>query len=122
MVAEALVDRSLELGRNAVNSLRMAGEKPEVAFWQYLPEVERWRLYLAYPDLNRLGPKTIYERIQPHVSFPIFGDISVIDSTDRRVKVFRRALKARSEEIDGIRFRGSAGDAGYIEDAYIYRL
>jgi hypothetical protein len=122
VVAEVLVDRFLELGSDAILSLEHAGNRPDVAFWQYLPEAERWRFFLGYPDVNSLGSYAVYKRIQPSVPFSIFDTTSVIDSSDPRTKAFRRALRSSPKTEAIVRFRGPVPAVGYIEDAYIYRL
>ncbi|HXF40607.1 MAG TPA: hypothetical protein VN687_12895 [Blastocatellia bacterium] len=146
MVKTLLVDQDLTEGRRLLD--RLAGKEAEVelslgthraafvgrrdvrvraAFWWYLAESEEWRLVIATPLVDEVGPLSAYGVIQATLSAispPLNLDlqnISLISPKDERVKAIKKALKIAPDPF-GVRFIRSALNGTYIEDAYVYRL
>jgi hypothetical protein len=146
VVKTLLVDQDLKEGRRLLEHL--AGKETEVelawgkhraafvgrpdvrvraAFWWYFSEAEEWRLVIATPLVDEVGPLSAYGLIQTKLSSispPLtlaLQNISLISPKDDRVKAFKKALKIAPDPV-GIRFTRSALNGAYIEDAYVYRL
>ena len=146
MVKTLLVDQDLKEGRLLLEHL--TGKEAEVelswgkhraafvgrpdvrvraAFWWYFPEAEEWRLVIATPLVDEVGPLSAYGLIQARLSAispPLtlaLQNISLISPKDERVKAFKKALKIAPDPV-GIRFTRSALNGTFIEDAYVYRL
>src|SRR5258708_379437 len=64
MVKEALVERTVDQGRRLVEALDQADFPVVAALWSFLPEEEEWRLLIASPRVNELGPLAAYTTIQ----------------------------------------------------------
>ena len=97
------------------------------AFWWYFPESQEWRLVIATPLVDEVGPLSAYGRIQaelnaisPSLTLSL-QNISLISPKDERVKAFKKQLKI-APNPGGVRFTHSALNGTYIEDAYVYRL
>ena len=124
MVASPLVDPYIEDGRKLVERLDGEGLSPEAALWFYLSESHEWRLILALKQVDELGPRETYKRIQrvldaePSLSL---RNVSVVSPDDDTIQLLRRAIRT-SGGISSIRFTGNAIDGIFIEDALIYRL
>ena len=56
----ALVTMRIEDGRRLINQLIEDGLMVFVAFWSYLRDVEKWRLYIVTDSLHTRGIKTSY--------------------------------------------------------------
>ncbi|MEK6284894.1 MAG: hypothetical protein AABO57_04065 [Acidobacteriota bacterium] len=146
MVKTLLVEQDLKEGRRLLE--RLACKEAEVelawgkhraafvgrsdvrvraAFWWYFPESQEWRLVIATPLVDEVGPLSAYGRVQAELSVispPLtlsLQNISLISPKDERVKAFKKQLKIAPDPV-GVRFTRSALNGTYIEDAYVYRL
>jgi hypothetical protein len=146
VVKTLLVEQDLKEGRRLLE--RLAGKEaavelswgkhraavvgpPDVrvraAFWWFFPESQEWRLVIATPLVDEVGPLSAYgvihanlTTIRPPLSLSL-QNISLISPKDERVKAFNKAMKI-SPDPGGVRFTHSALNGTYIEDAYVYRL
>lgn len=99
----------------------------DAAFWLLPPDTSSWRLVLATPAVRVEGPKSVYrklmallKRIQPPSSLSM-NNISVIDTTDPVVTLFRTAIRTTGG-IGDVRFTRNTINGVFIPDAYIYRI
>ena len=99
----------------------------DAAFWLLPPDTSSWRLVLASPAVRIEGPKSVYKklmallkRIQPPPELSM-KSVSVIDTTDPVVNLFRSAIKT-TRGIGDIRFTRNTINGVFIPDAYIYRI
>ena len=112
-------------GAELTRSLDEAGIPVSASLWLYLPESNVWRLKLASPEVSKLGPKKVYEKIRAVLgkisSILELKDISAVKSEDTLISLLRGAITT-GPGISGIRFNRDTINGHYIEDAYIYRL
>lgn len=60
----ALVERNIEDGRKLVEALDQAGFQVRAALWFYFSEAGQWRLVVASPLVDQLGPINAYTSVQ----------------------------------------------------------
>ncbi len=146
MVKTVLVEQDLDEGRRLLDAfddkeaerpvtwrksptaaISHARARVQAAFWQFLPESLEWRLVVATPLVDEIGPLSVYSKIQadlgkikPPLSLTL-QNISVISPKDERVKMLRKSMKIVSGAPRG-RFSASPVIGAYIDDSYIYRL
>ena len=123
LVKEALTDQMIEAGASVVDSLAKRGFAVDAALWLYLPDLNRWRLYLAMPEVRAKGPKKAYQRVLRSLrDIPgmALDDVSVVDSDDPFIRMFRGALRA-DRSPNGVRLSRGAINGQFVEDAYVYR-
>ena len=122
MASQVLVDEDIKRGRDALEALDNAGEKPKAAFWRYRPESLDWRFVVALPSFRHEGPLRTYERVQRilkrrKIELPIWR-ITVLSTDDPQA----RWAKGRVQEAQAdVRSSTNVVDDTVIEDAYIYR-
>lgn len=118
---------TLTWGNNRVVLVDRPDVRIKAAFWWYVPESEEWRLVVATPLVDEVGPLAAYGVIQAHMTAikpPVsltLRNISLISPKDPRVKAFKKAMKVAPDPF-GVRFTRSALNGTYVEDAYVYRL
>lgn len=125
MVAAPLVEASIDAGRRLVVELDSEQVDIEAAFWSFRPESSQWRLVLASPLVDAVGPMETYKQLQRIISehgLEIeLRDISVVSTRDELVNLLRMAIQT-GPGLSGIRFTGNAINGTFIDDAYIYRM
>jgi hypothetical protein len=125
MVAWPLVEPTISEGARLLNALEKAGFPIDAAFWLYKFESEEWRLTIATPLYDELGPRESYRKIQDVLSHEHYElrllDMSVISPNDRLLAGMRRLLASR-EEVAGVWLRGNIIDGKLLDGAYVYRV
>ena len=142
MIKAMFVDQLLAEGRRFLDTLKDPGIvkigrrqstfggashfRIKAAFWWYFSKSDEWRLVVATPLVDEMGPLATYKDIQITLSWHrelrlSLQSISVVSAKDDRVRAFNKAMKI-SPDPDGVRFTRSALNGTYIEDAYVYRL
>src|SRR5438128_2489038 len=125
MVASPLVELDIESGRKLIRELD-ANKFPVVAaLWLYLTEPNEWRLVIASPLVEKLGPRAAYRRVQEAIARTqtaiALKNVTVISPDEDPVRLFRRALRT-GPGLSDTRFTGNTINGTFIEDAYIYRI
>ena len=125
MGATALVTPDIEKGKDIVRALDASGFPVRSAFWFYIPDGEEWRLFLATPRVDELGPRGAYAAAQ-EVLRTLPGKtelehIALVSPNDPLVKLLRVAVGTRPDALLDIRFNKNVINNVLIEDAYIYR-
>jgi hypothetical protein len=125
MVKEALVDRDVDLGHRVLEMLDDAKFTVPVALWIRRGEEGSWRLLLASPLYDRLGPgtanlkmvKTLWSSQQDWVTSPI-----QLEST--RTPLIRDLRKkfGKTANVAGMRLGGQMIGDKWVDDAYVYRI
>jgi hypothetical protein len=122
--------RNLRTGQwcsqDAYNALDESGLDVQAAFWYYREEAEEWRLYIATPLVEELGPREVYSRILATLKNNCIksidlSKISVVDPTDGLVTVLRLAVNT-GPGITDISFNGNSINGVYVRAAHIYRM
>lgn len=128
MVKGALVDRLADVGRKLVELLDEANLNVTSALWLYRTEASDWILLLAFPEVERFGPRAFYEKIQRvfasnrKVLEPLtLQDIVVMGPSEPLLQLLKGALQT-GPGLSEIRFTGNRINNTLIEDALIYRL
>jgi hypothetical protein len=126
MVKEILVGQFVENGRRLIEGLDQAGFPVIAAFWRFLPEAEEWRLFIASPKVNELGPLAAYATIQEalaqhQIDLPLHR-VSVVSPEEPFVTDLRIFAGTDPEPFIGKDYLQNivVGEL-YIEGAYVYR-
>lgn len=126
MVEAALVERHVEEGEKLVRALDVVGFPVVAALWRFLPEEEEWRLLIASPKVNELGPLAVYTVIQEvlieqKIALRL-SSISAVRSDEPLVSELRIFAGTDPAPFLGGTYLQKVviGDK-YIEGAYVYR-
>jgi len=126
MGTAVLVREERELGWDLLESLEEAQYPLQAAFWQYLPESEEWRLFLATSVVEKEGKLQAYRLLQEQMrqmsqdiqeTLSPASNITVLRPSDERVK--RLIKKYGKVARDRSQFRPTY--FGITED-YVYFL
>lgn len=123
----SLVEEQIDDGKKLVEALDGAKVAVRAAMWFYYPEPNDWRLIIATPFLDDVGPMKTYELIQnviekslPDLSIKL-RNIFLVSPQNKLIKLMKAAI-GTGKGISGIRFTGNVINNVLIEDAYIYRM
>lgn len=128
VVKESLSNDMISAGENLIRRLDRARLSIDAALWLYDIETNTWRFMLASPAVRVHGPKWVYKKVQLVMSqiqgekskIPL-KDITVVDTQDSLISLFRSGIKT-VDSLSGIRFMRGVISGVFIEDAYIYRI
>lgn len=132
-VKESLDSEMITSGRLLLEELDQETPQVKAALWFYFEESESWRLILAFPQVEKTGPKVIYTRVQKlfnalrkkkSLEFSSrfdLNDVAIVSSHHAIVELMSSAIKT-GPGINGLRFSRNTINGTFIEDAYIYRL
>lgn len=124
----ALVTPDVEGGKELLAALDKDELDVRAALWLYMPEISEWRLFVATPLVDKLGPRKIYGRIQsilrrlerPHdISL---GNISVVSPESELIKLFSRVIQTHSDSIMTHKFIRITIKKTFFEAAIVYRM
>jgi hypothetical protein len=124
MVATPLVDTYIDAGRRLIQALDESGFEIEAALWLYHTEPNEWRLLLALPLVDEIGPREVYRKIQAQVSASsllTLRNVSVVSPEAEIIRLLRGAVKT-GPGISTIRLSGNVFDGVFVDDALVYRL
>jgi hypothetical protein len=128
LVKEPLTQEMIDAGAELLRRLDDANFDVQAALWLYRSEVNRWRLILAFPNVETEGIAESYKKLRiirdqipdDYPKVDQFG-IGLVRTNDRMLRALR---KGRS--MFKLAFPRHVWSAGgheyYIEEAYIYRL
>ena len=128
MVAWPLVEPSISEGSRLIEGLELHDFPIRAALWRFMPEANRWRLFLASPVYDEFGPlesihrlhKVLSESPEPYgVSL---DDTWVISPNDPLIKGLKQRFKAHPERAAGSRPGGTMVGDVYVEESYNYKL
>ena len=125
MVKETLVGLDVELGNQILGMLDAAKFPVPVALWIQREEEERWRLLLASPLYDRLGPRKAYRMLvdtlwpsdQDWVNSPI-----ILQSTRTPLVRELRRIFGKAAKLTGMRLGGQTIGGVWVDEAYVYRV
>lgn len=128
MASATVVVFPMEEGRKLLEALTETMEI-KAAFWLYFEEADEWRLVLAVPEVTKVGPRKVYERISevltahPEISGIRLADIAALSPTDPIVRPVIDGLAGKIPP-DGTLIRkslvGGPQTSVYLEEAYVY--
>ena len=127
MVANSLTEQLINGGKSLIEELDASGIQVDGALWFYFSEEGFWKLLLSFPDIEKLGPKSSYAKIQKAISKLknddriSLDDVALVKPNAPIVHLLKLAVRT-GPGISGIRFSNNVINGQLIEDAYIYRL
>jgi hypothetical protein len=97
MATPTLVNDLFVSGREVLTRLEETGITLDAALWLQDDDSDDWRLIIATEDVDRLGPRHVYERLASIVraaDTPDFGlgDIGVFGTTSRVIAELKRRV------------------------------
>jgi hypothetical protein len=127
LVTKELNREMIDAGSSLVAEMESQGFDATAILWLYFEEYETWRMVIASTDVDRLGRKSVYQRIRQILvgmkndSRGLkLSDIAAVGETASPVLALRR----RASKLGGVeegRVSGSvAGE--YIVDSYVYKV
>jgi hypothetical protein len=126
VVKESLSSEMIAAGAELIRRLDKMRFIVSASLWFYIPEQNTWRFIIGSPEVRTRGPKQAYKQVQSVISkMPedqpkiSLKDITVIDSNDPLISLFRGVVRTDGE---GIRFTHNVINGVSIEDAYVYRI
>lgn len=125
MVRNSLVGLDVELGEQTLEILDRADFNVRVALWILRGDEEGWRLLLATPVYDRLGPAEATKRLMAALVKADYDWVhSPIQLTGTRTPLIRalRQTFGKAQSTDGIRLGSQTIADTWIEDGYVYRI
>ncbi len=124
---EALTAPDIDFGTSLWRALRNTNQFPfNGVFWLFEPETDEWRLMIATPRLDVVGPKNAYTELA-EVTKSIPGNNPQL----RRIQLispkhpFYQALRTvfgQKASVEGTRLGNTQIGGTYIDDAYLYEI
>lgn len=127
LVTESLSGSMMNAGAKLIERLDAKQSEIKSAFWLYFSEDKIWKLIIASPLVDSLGPREFYKKVVDANSAASeeeevisLNDIGVTNTTNQIVQLLKFAI-ATGGGISGIRFSRNTINGHFIEDSYIYR-
>ncbi|WP_157807960.1 hypothetical protein [Marinomonas sp. ef1] len=127
LVTESLSDSMIKAGAKLVEKLDAQHAEIKSAFWLYFSEDKVWRLIIASPLVDSLGPREYYRKVvsandsaSENEEVISLNDIGVTNIANQIVQLLKVTI-GTGDGISGIRFSRNTINGHFIEDSYIYR-
>lgn len=127
LVTERLTDSMMKAGAKLVERLDSKNADVRSVFWLYSSEDKLWKLIVASPSVDSLGPRQYYKKIieandvaQELEDVISLNDIAVTNIKNPIVLALKAAI-GTGGGISGIRFSRNTINGIFMEDLYIYR-
>jgi hypothetical protein len=128
VVKEYLTPEMIESGARLIAKLDEMGLPIVAAFWSWDYESNDWRLRIATPDRDAIGPQDPYRKIgearevlgEAVAAIPMFG-VRLAGVNDKTVRALRKNVPTDPKVLSRIRLKKSALDGHYIDDVLVYR-
>ncbi len=127
LVAESLTDSMINAGAKLVQRLDASGSEVKSAFWLYFSEEKLWKLIIASPLVDLLGPREYYKKVaaannavSATEGVVALNHIEVTNTGNQMVKLLAFAIGVGAG-MDGVRFSRNTINGYFIEDSYVYR-
>ncbi|MDO9479045.1 MAG: hypothetical protein Q8S96_12835 [Hydrogenophaga sp.] len=127
LVTESLSGSMMNAGAKLIERLDAKQSEIKSAFWLYFSEDKTWKLIIASPLVDALGPREFYKKVVDANSAASeeeevisLNDIGVTNTANQIVQLLRFAI-GTGDRISGIRFSRNTINGNFIEDTYIYR-
>jgi hypothetical protein len=128
MATTALVDKnSIDLGRRVIAALSRANIPVSVGLWAFVSESEEWRLTIATPLVDELGPLAAYGKVRKALEKAGVGDefplrqIFLRSPKDRVVRQLQKERKALGNlGHEDYRLVNASIEGSFVEEAYLY--
>lgn len=118
----------IEDGERLIKELDKTDFGVHSSFWNYMENINEWRLIIATKLLRQFGPKESYGRLQkiiysmkPLLSFSL-SNITVLADDNILIQVLSTVIKTKSDAINRIRMTNNNFKGIFINDILIYRM
>jgi hypothetical protein len=124
---ETLYEVDLEFGRRLWQTLRNNPKFPTSGmFWLLEPDASEWRLVIASPRVDVVGPRDAYRELADATdNIPADSEQLVkIEMISPRHPLYQalRSVFAKTASVEGARLGGTMVAGKYIEGAYLYEV
>lgn len=128
MATTTLVDKnSIDLGRKVIAAISRAGIPVAVGLWAFASESEEWRLTIATPLVDELGPLAAYGKVRKALEkagvedeFPLRW-IYLRSPKDRVLRLLQKESRALgSLGHEDYRLVNAPIEGSFVEEAYLY--
>lgn len=127
LVTESLSSSMMNAGTKLIERLDAKQSEIKSAFWLYFSEDKTWKLIIASPLVDALGPREFYKKVVDANSLASeeedvisLNDVGVTNTSNQIVQLLKFAI-GTGGGISGIRFSRNTINGHFIEDSYIYR-
>lgn len=124
---ESLTAPDIEFGRDLWRSLRSSSQFPiDGMFWLFDSESDEWRLFIATPKVDSIGPRSAYAALSK-----LTRNVPAPDTQLLRIELMSpkhplyqalRSVFAKTEAVEGARLGGTQIGGMYVNDAYLYEI
>lgn len=129
LVADSLSGSMMDAGAKLIERLDAKQSEIKSAFWIYFSEDKTWKLIIASPVVDTMGPREFYKKIvdanseaSEEEEVISLNDVGVTNTTNQIVQLLKFAIDTGAGDgISGIRFSRNTINGHFIEDSYIYR-
>lgn len=124
---EVLKDTDIEFGRNIWQALRKNKKFPiQGIFWLFEPDANEWRLVVATPRVDEVGPRDAYGELADITrKIPADSDqllkIELISPAQPLYQALR-AVFAHTASVTGARLGNTQVRGMFINEAYLYEV
>jgi hypothetical protein len=127
VVKEQLTSEMVEAGAKLTTKLDEMGVPVTSALWLFDPETNDWRLLFASPEVDKKGPREVYQKIQQAIeqlgakgeAVPLSA-VTLLNPTADLIRTLSVAVRT-GPGVSKIRFSRNVINGHFIEDALIYR-
>jgi hypothetical protein len=121
-----LVGFDVKEGERLIEALDAANFPISAALWLYVSESDQWRLVIASPTYDKLGPLAAIKQVQTVLlsleqSELVLSNIQVIGDKGQLVKALRSEARS-GVDFSGKRLSQTMLDRVFIPEAYVYRV
>ncbi len=128
VVKEPLTKEMIDRGADLAKRLDENNFAASAALWFFNLDSGSWRYIIASPQVDSVGMKASYRKIQETLGTLSNGDgsiklrdITLLSPTDPLISLLKTAIRT-GNDMSAIRFSKNLINGILIEDAYIYRL
>ena len=124
MVKHLFLIEKERAGQALVRLLDQASLDVRGAFWLYDSENNRWRLYLAIKQVDSLGPKRVYTKVQSvarRIPEIVPTEVSIVSPQHPTVRLLRNVIQT-GRELTSVQLSDNVVNGELIADAFVYRM
>lgn len=124
MVANTLTDQLIIVGKSLLKELDDSGIIIDTALWFQFIEEKSWKLMLSFPNIEEVGPKAVYKKVQKALSKIEEKETLSLDDVviAKPYSPLINSLKLAFHKCKNITISNSVIDGQLISGAYIYRI
>jgi hypothetical protein len=126
MAKGTLVGLDIELGSRVLAILDAAKFPVTTALWILNEEFGEWRLLLASPAYDKLGPYEAYLRALQALSevdrnLVTQPPLTLVGNRHNLIRGLRQVFR-KAASVEGMRLGGQSVGGVWIDEAYVYRI